>query len=157
MTIDVRGMAPLLQVFDMSRSLAFYRDVLGFEVVSTAGTAPHFGWVLLRLRDLELMLNTAHEPEARPDGPEPGRVAAHGDTTLFFGCPDLESVYQRVQAHGVPVEPPAQTGYGFRALSLHDPDGYGLSFHWPQSAESIADWQRRYGFDPAAAMPHRDR
>jgi Glyoxalase/Bleomycin resistance protein/Dioxygenase superfamily len=40
MGIEIRGMAPLLQVFDMPTSIAFYRDVLGFEVVTTSKPAP---------------------------------------------------------------------------------------------------------------------
>ena len=36
MGVEIRGMAPLLQVFDMPASIAFYRDVLGFEVVTTS-------------------------------------------------------------------------------------------------------------------------
>jgi hypothetical protein len=30
------GLTPLVQVFDMPTSVRFYRDVLGFEVVSTS-------------------------------------------------------------------------------------------------------------------------
>jgi len=30
--MDIHGIAPLLQVFDMPTSLHFYRDVLGFTV-----------------------------------------------------------------------------------------------------------------------------
>ncbi|HYL91892.1 MAG TPA: VOC family protein, partial [Alphaproteobacteria bacterium] len=48
MAIDVRGLAPLLQVFDMPTSIAFYRDVLGFEVVATSQPGKErFGWALL--------------------------------------------------------------------------------------------------------------
>jgi glyoxylase I family protein len=36
MALEVQGFAPMVSVFDMPRSLAFYRDVLGFEVVSTS-------------------------------------------------------------------------------------------------------------------------
>ena len=32
--IDIRGLAPLLQVFDMPTSIKFYCDVLGFEIVA---------------------------------------------------------------------------------------------------------------------------
>jgi hypothetical protein len=35
MAIEIQGMAPPLQVFDMPTSIKFYRDVLGFEVEST--------------------------------------------------------------------------------------------------------------------------
>jgi len=54
MGIEIRGMAPLLQVFDMPTSIAFYRDVLGFEVVSTS--KPHeerFDWALLKINGVE--------------------------------------------------------------------------------------------------------
>jgi catechol 2,3-dioxygenase-like lactoylglutathione lyase family enzyme len=51
MALDVRGLTPLLQVYDMPTSVRFYRDVLGFEVVSTAPKlgADRFHWALLRL------------------------------------------------------------------------------------------------------------
>lgn len=39
MTITVRGLCPLLQVFDMPTSLRFYRDILGFSVVERSGRA----------------------------------------------------------------------------------------------------------------------
>ena len=61
MSIEVRGIAPLLQVFDMPASIAFYCGVLGFEVVSTSRHGPIFDWALLRLNGIELTLNTAYE------------------------------------------------------------------------------------------------
>ena len=36
MAIDIRGLCPLLQVFDMPASIRFYRDVLGFEIFSSS-------------------------------------------------------------------------------------------------------------------------
>jgi catechol 2,3-dioxygenase-like lactoylglutathione lyase family enzyme len=66
MSLDIRGLAPLLQVFDMPASIHFYRDILGFEVVSTSGPGEHFDWALLRLNGVELMFNTAYESDERP-------------------------------------------------------------------------------------------
>lgn len=59
--IPIRGLAPLLEIFDMPRSITFYRDILGFEVVSTSAPGEHFDWALLRRDGVELMLNTAYE------------------------------------------------------------------------------------------------
>lgn len=96
MALHLRGVAPLLQVYDMPTSVRFYRDMLGFEVVSTSpllGT-DQFHWALLRLGDTELMLNTAYESDDdRPSVPEATRIAAHRDTGLFFGCPDVDGAY----------------------------------------------------------------
>src|SRR5664280_2486957 len=91
------GLTPLLQVYDMPTSVRFYREVLGFQVVSTS---PKFGpdrfhWAMLRLGDAELMLNTAYESdEERPAVPEATRVAAHDDTGLFLGCANVDEAYE---------------------------------------------------------------
>ncbi len=131
MLVDVKGMAPLFQVFDMRRSITFYRDVLGFEVVSTSSPTPDFGWVLLRQNGMELMLNTAYDDNERPPVPDPMRVQAHLDTCLYFGCPDVEGMYTYLRAKGVDAEPPSVAHYGMKQLYLRDPDGFGLCFQWP--------------------------
>jgi glyoxylase I family protein len=134
MAIEVRGVAPLLEVYDMPRSVRFYRDVLGFEVVSTSPKLgeDRFHWALLRLGEAEVMLNTAYEfDEERPAEPERARTAAHQDTCLFFGCPDVDAAYEELRAKGVTVGKPSVARYGMKQLSLSDPDGYGLCFQWP--------------------------
>ncbi len=132
MALDVRGMCPLLQVFDMATSLKFYCDVLGFAIEMTdANTvAPNHNWVLLRRDGIDLMLNTAYEYDKRPPAPDARRVAAHHDTGLFFGAPDVDAVYADLRAKGLDVKPPKVAPYGMKQLYLQDPDGYGICFQW---------------------------
>ena len=130
MGIDVKGMAPLLQVFDMPISIAFYRDVLCFEVVATS-RPEQFGWALLRLNGVELMLNTAYEDDSRPAKPDPARIAAHDDTAIYFGCPDVDSAYEYLRPRMANLKKPSVASYGMKQLYLHDPDGYNLCFQWP--------------------------
>jgi catechol 2,3-dioxygenase-like lactoylglutathione lyase family enzyme len=129
MTIDLQGMAPLLQVYDMPTSLAFYRDVLGFEAVATSD--PEGDWVLLRRNGIELMLNTAYETHDRPPAPDPTRAAAHMDTALFFGCPDVDAAYAHLRARGLEVQAPVVRDYGMKQVYVTDPDGYNICFQWP--------------------------
>jgi catechol 2,3-dioxygenase-like lactoylglutathione lyase family enzyme len=134
MGIEIRGMALLLQVFDMPASIAFYRDALGFEVVTTSKPmGEHFDWSLLRLNDVELMLNTAYEEDARPPAPDPARIAAHDDTCLYFGCPDVDVAYAFLRARGVAAKEPKVAPYGMKQLYISDPDGYSLCFQWRSS------------------------
>lgn len=132
MGIETDGFAPLIQVFDMRRSLAFYRDVLGFQVVesSPAWGPDAFDWCLLRLGAVELMLNTAYERDGRPAAPDPSRLAAHRDTAFYFGCRDLDAAHAQLRATGADVEAPVTTSYGMRQLHLRDPDGYGICLQW---------------------------
>jgi glyoxylase I family protein len=131
MTLDIRGLAPLLQVFDMPASIHFYRDILGFEVVNTSGPGDHVGWALLRLNGVELMLNTAYESDQRPPVPDANRVSAHADTGLYFGCPDVEGAYKQLRDKGLDVKEPVIRTYGMKQLNVTDPDGYNLCFQWP--------------------------
>lgn len=124
--IEMRGMTPLIQVFDMPTSLAFYRDILGFAVKNSTSD-----WALLERDGIELMLNTAYESDARPPAPDSGRVAAHDDTCLYFSAPDVDGVYAYLRTHGVAAREPRVAPYGMKQVYLSDPDGYNLCFQWP--------------------------
>jgi glyoxylase I family protein len=126
--IDMRGMAPLLQVFDLPTSLAFYREILGFEVVQSTSD-----WAWLKRDDVELMLNTAYESDQRPPAPDPRRIAAHDDTALYFGCPDVDAAFAYLRSRGVVTQEPRIAPYGMKQLYLSDPDGYNLCFQWRAS------------------------
>lgn len=129
--LNLTGLAPLLQVFDMPTSLRFYRDTLGFRIIQSSGQSDDVDWVLLKLNDIELMLNTAYEKPDRPATPDLKRKTNHGDTILYFGCRDIDTAYSYFIDKGLDIKKPEITGYGWKALNLTDPDGYHLCFHWP--------------------------
>ncbi|MGB7207667.1 MAG: VOC family protein [Pyrinomonadaceae bacterium] len=128
MAIDIKGMTPLIQVFDMPRALAFYRDILGFEIVSDSGNGDDSSWMWLRLNDVDLMLNDQYEPGHVPPKPPLERTKWHGDTCLYFGCPDPDAAYDYLKSKGVELDPPKIAPYGMKQLYVHDPDGYNLCF-----------------------------
>ena len=148
MPMDIHGVAPLLQVFDMPTALHFYRDVLGFEVFGRSEPGDNCNWVLLKLHGAEVMLNTAYEADDRPAAPDPARVASHGDTCLFFGCKDLDAAYHHLGAHGLKVKEPKVAPYGMKQLWFTDPDGYGLCLQWPATQQTHDQWVNAYGIEP---------
>ena len=131
MSMRIHGVTTLLQVFDMPRSVAFYRDVLGFTIVSTSEPGDHFYWAQLKLGDAGLMLNAAYEDDEQPSSPDPERVAAHADTILYFGCDSVDGVYQHLRAKGWTMQEPMTTDYGMRQVYTKDLDGYELCFQHP--------------------------
>ena len=132
MSIEVRGVCALLQVFDMPASVRFYRDALGYEIVETSPReGDQFDWGLLRLNDTFLMLNTAYEQEFRPAQPETARVAAHATQACFSIVRTSTRAYRHLVAHGVEVKEPKVAPYGMKQLYVRDPDGYVLCFQCP--------------------------
>jgi glyoxylase I family protein len=146
--MDIHGVAPLLQVFDMPTAIRFYRDVLGFVVTATSEPGDDCNWCLLKLNGAEVMLNTAYERDQRPAVPDPARVAAHDDTCLFFGCEDLDAAYQHLRDHRVNLKEPKVAPYGMKQLYFKDPDGYCLCFQWPATQQTHDQWVDAYGIEP---------
>jgi catechol 2,3-dioxygenase-like lactoylglutathione lyase family enzyme len=117
----------------MVRSVDFYTNKLGFDIVMASpevdtpeGRFSH--WVLLRSGPIDLMLNTAHDSGERPESPDERRLMAHGDTSFYIACPDLDGVYVALRQAGLDVEPPSRAAYGLRRFSVRDPDNFELVF-----------------------------
>lgn len=133
MALDVDGMAPLIQIYDMSEALGFYRDTLGFELVADSGEVDtpegrYVHWCWLRLGAADLMLNTAYDAGERPPARDPARQAAHDDLCFYFVCPDADAAAAWLRSRGLDVKGPSTAAYGMRQVWLHDPDGYQLCF-----------------------------
>lgn len=130
------SLTPLLQVFDMPRAVAFYRDKLGFEIVTHSpeldtGEGRMFHWCLLRRDGAQFMLNTAYDTGERPAAPDPARWAGHGHTVLFVDCPELDALHVEFGARGLKIASPQTSDYGMRQIEVTDPDGYELCFQCP--------------------------
>lgn len=138
MAPSAQELCPLIQVFDMPRSLAFYRDLLGFTRTDadSNAVADDCDWCLLRLGDAWLMLNTAYERHERPPAPDPARIEAHGDTGLFISVEGgLDRLAVLLTGNRVAHTPPQTQPYGMRQLYVRDPDGYTICFQHPADFE----------------------
>ena len=130
MSFSPLGLTPLIGVFDMPASLAFYRDRLGFTVVFASpevdtkeGRFSHY--MRLRLGAAEIMLNTQYDSNERPAEP-PERTSR--DTVFYIHCADVELAYQEVTGRGLKTERPKMAPYGLMLFSVEDPDGYTIVF-----------------------------
>jgi glyoxylase I family protein len=137
-TIEVKDVCALLSVWDMPATVRFYRELLGFEIVNRSPTYATedgeelFHWCMMRANDATIMLNTEYDegerPTERPCPDEP-----RFGTWFYYGCPNVDAAYAKLQAAGVACKPPSLAKYGFRTLSLRDPDGRGITLQWPVS------------------------
>lgn len=113
----------VIHVTDWARSIAFYRDVLGAEVVERgAGVAFRFGEVQLNCHGPGIV---AEPLAARPVSP--------GGSDLCFRWPGtLEEAMAHLTRHGVPVErgPVDRNGAAGPGISVYfrDPDGSLMEF-----------------------------
>ena len=139
MPSQLSGVTPLLSVFDMPEAILFYCRALGFTIVSSspeieAPEGRYFHWALLRRGEAELMLNTAYDAGERPPARDVDRWKGHGDASLYFGCSDVDQLFEELAAGGLKLARPRNAPYGMRQLHVLDPDGYTLCFQHPVRA-----------------------
>ena len=130
MSFSPLGLTPLIGVFDMPKSLSFYRDMLGFSVVSASpevetaeGRFSH--WMWLRFGLAEIMLNTQYDSNERPPTP---REKTPKDAVFYIGCSNVEHAYEELTRRGLQAAPPKMAPYGLKLFSVEDPDGYTIVF-----------------------------
>ena len=133
MPVTATSVTPLLEVYDMRCSVAFYCDLLGFALVDKYEPDGNLYWAMLKLGGATgggatIMLNSRYEAKDQPAQADPSLRPGHADTTLFFMCDDVDAAYAHVRAKGIDAKEPANTHYGMRQLYLTDPDGFQLCF-----------------------------
>jgi catechol 2,3-dioxygenase-like lactoylglutathione lyase family enzyme len=123
-----------LSVSSLDRALAFYRDVLGMQVVAegvlderydaiTDLTGVRCKGVMLRIGTLQIELFEFANPRPKP-GDRDRPVCDHGITHIAIQVTDIEQVYKRLTAAGVTFHcPPQKFSSGNKATYGRDPDG----------------------------------
>ncbi|MTH78211.1 SMU1112c/YaeR family gloxylase I-like metalloprotein [Paracoccus aestuariivivens] len=112
---------------DYRRSRDFYTQVLGLRIVAENHRAARDSWKLdLALPDGgQIELFSFPDPPARPSHPE-----ARGLRHLAFAVTDLDSACDRLQQHGVRIEPIRTDEFtGCRFTFFADPDGLPLELY----------------------------
>ena len=113
-----------LKVSNLDRAVAFYTDVLGFEVMtrwrdsaaflSAGGYHHHLG------------LNTWESAGGPP--PAPGTTDLYHFAMLLPNRKELARTLKRVTDHGWPIDGAADHG-GSEAIYFRDPDGNGIEIY----------------------------
>ncbi|HRD78175.1 MAG TPA: VOC family protein [Hyphomicrobiaceae bacterium] len=117
-----KRLIPMLSVRDLKRTIAFYREELGFELVASFGD-PEPVWCHLKRDQTHFMFNAPGESDLEAI---PARAR---DFQIFYIYPDDVTVlHGDLAAKGLSVTPLRITLYGMREFELRDPDGHWLWF-----------------------------
>src|SRR5688572_21345989 len=114
-----------LKVSDLDRSLAFYCDLLGFELVTTYGDSAVF--VSAGGYHHHIGLNTWHSKGA---GPAPVRAAGLYHVAILYPTrKDLAIILKRLVNANYPLTGASDHGVS-EAIYLNDPDQNGIELYW---------------------------
>ncbi len=134
-----------LKVSDLERSLQFYHDLLGFELITMYGKQAAF--VSAGGYHHHIGLNT-WESEGAPRAPRFG-VGLYHTAILYPTRKDLAVILKRLVDAKYPITGASDHGVS-EAIYLDDPDGNGVELYWdkpedvwPRNAEGQIEMYTR--------------
>jgi len=113
--MKILAVTPMLTVTDVNQAIAFYRDVLGFQCVSSFE-----GWATMSRDGAEVMLAL---PNAHLAFEKPLMTGS-----LYFNTDDVDAWWERLKDKCVVEYPMEDFEYGMREFAVRDNSGYLLQF-----------------------------
>jgi catechol 2,3-dioxygenase len=114
-----------LKVANLERAIAFYCDVLGFELMQRYGTSAAF--VSAGGYHHHIGLNTWESLNGSP--PPLGTTGLYHVALLYPTRKDLAQITKRLMDHGIELVGASDHGVS-EAIYLRDPDENGLELYW---------------------------
>ena len=120
--LNLKDASPGFTVNDLERSLAWYRDVLGFAVEERWERDGKLAGVSMRAGDVSFML--------AQDDWQKGRDRKKGEGFRIYcsTTQDVDALAKRIQARGHKLDQePRDQPWGTRDFSFTDPDGFKVT------------------------------
>jgi lactoylglutathione lyase len=121
-SLRLRSMAASFTVSDLDKSVAWYRDVLGFIVGQRWEEAGQLRGIQMKAGSCDIMLGQ--------DDFAKGRDRAKGDGFRLWVATvqDIIGIAERIKEKGWPLDrEPAETPWGDWAFAVRDPDGFKIT------------------------------
>lgn len=123
-----------LKVADLPRAIAFYREILGFDLMQSMGDSAAF--LAAGGYHHHIGLNTWQSKDGAP--PPPSATGLFHLAIVYPTRAALADALRRLIAANIPLEGAADHGVS-EALYLRDPDMNGVELYWDRPKES---WSR---------------
>jgi uncharacterized glyoxalase superfamily protein PhnB len=126
-TMKFQKLTPNLVVRDVTASMEFYRNVLGFQTTITVPDQAPYVFGAVTNGNVEIFFND--QKAVATDYPTLGAKPIGGSLTLFIEVEGIEDLFKQVQKHGVKITMPMKDQfYGMREFAFEDPEGWVITF-----------------------------
>ena len=124
---NVKQAVPFFIVRNISESIKFYVDGLGFRMTNKWIDEGKLKWCWLELDDAAMMLQERFN-DGQHDNASNDKVGE--GVSICFICNDALAIYRDIRSRGIQANRPF-IGNGLWVTELSDPDGFRLAFESP--------------------------
>lgn len=127
--IEYRKLTPNLMVEDVNRTIEYYKNVLGFEVLTTVPEEGQFDWAMMKRDEVVLMFQARASLES--EIPALVNAPVGGSLTFYTDVTGLKELYEQLKGRVEIVQDWHTTFYGTQEFTFKDCNGYFLALSEP--------------------------
>jgi uncharacterized glyoxalase superfamily protein PhnB len=113
-------------VEDVNRTVAFYQEVLGFELLTSVPEEGQLAWAMLKRGGVELMFQARGSLTEELPGFRGKDIG--GTFNLYIDVEDIQGLYAAIRDKVTVVVDMHTTFYGAHEIAIEDCNGYILTF-----------------------------
>lgn len=113
-------------VEDVTKSIEFYKNILGFELMMTVPEEGQFDFAILQSGNIEIMLQS--NKSLIDEIPSLKGRAIGGTFTLYIETEGVTGLYEKIKDMVTVVQDMHDTFYGTKEFAIEDINGYILAF-----------------------------
>lgn len=124
--MSFKKLTPNIMVEDINKTIAFYRNVLDFELKMTVPEKDNYEWALMTNGDTEIMFQTRES--ITKDIPAFKDKPVGGSLLFYFDVEKINKLYAQLKGKTTMVQDIHATFYGAVEFAIEDCNGYILTF-----------------------------
>ncbi|MFQ5571362.1 MAG: VOC family protein [Rhodothermales bacterium] len=124
--MKLQTFTPNMMVDDVNETVAFYRDVLGFNLVMSVPEAGSLDWALVRRDEVEVMFQA--RASLTEEIPMFKDLPIGGALSFYIDMQGVEALFEQISPRVTVIQDLHVTFYGRREFAIQDCNGFILTF-----------------------------
>jgi len=124
--MHLQSLIPNLMVKDVNKTLDFYTNVLGFELIQTVPEKGTFDWGFVKSGNVKLMIQK--ETSIKSEYKELKNYKNGGALTFYIQVENLQKWHEAIKDKTNVIKPMHKTFYGANEFAIIDINGFILTF-----------------------------
>jgi uncharacterized glyoxalase superfamily protein PhnB len=124
--MEFKDLMPNLMVKDVGKTIDFYKNVLGFNVLQTVPEKEPFVFAIVNANNV--IISFQEEKSIKEEYTQINKFIQGGGFTLYIHVTDASELYEKVKGKATIAKEMHKTFYGSTDFAIEDCNGYILTF-----------------------------
>jgi uncharacterized glyoxalase superfamily protein PhnB len=124
--MEYKDLMPNLMVKDVGKTVEFYKNVLGFNVLQTVPENGPFVFAIVNANNV--IISFQEEKSIKEEYGQLNKFTDGGGFTLYIHVTDVNGLYEKIKGKAKIAKEMHKTFYGSTDFAIEDCNGYILTF-----------------------------